>query len=165
MRKKHRKILEKHGAILVRTEKRPDRNDALAYIVKKDGEVYRWAVSSVDREAPPWKFTKKPSRKYVYGKDRYVYRMFDVDNVLLYIGKSSQLDYRLYAHFYKYREEWKDRVHRIDACRFENEADMHVYEMYLVTKHKPVYNKHARCKDPPSVSLPEVYFEKVADWK
>ena len=165
MRKKHADILAEFGAELVREIKRSDRNDAKAYIVLKDGKEYRWGVSSVDRRVPPWEFIKKPQKKYTHGRSHYIYRMYDENGELLYIGKTSQLDYRLYAHFYKYREEWKDRVTYMDAHRFDKESDMHVYEMYLVTKYKPVFNRDASCVDTPSFELPELAFEELTGWE
>ena len=164
MRKKHEEILEKFGAELVREVRRKGRADALAYIVRKDGEEYRWATSSVDREVPPWEFTKKTQKKYIHGNHPYIYRMFDENDELLYIGKTTQLDYRLYSHFYKNREYWKDMVVRMDAHRFDNEADMHIYEMYLITKHKPAFNRDASCVDVPSFDFPELDFEELTDW-
>ena len=164
MRKKHKETLDKFGAELVREVSRADRKDALAYIVSKDGKEYRWAASSVDRQVPPWEYTKKPIKRYTHGNHCYVYRMFNEDGTLLYIGKTKQLDYRMYAHFYKYREPWKDQVTYMDAHRFDLESDMHVYEMYLVTKYKPVFNRHASCLDTPSFELPELTFTELTDW-
>lgn len=165
MRKKHKEILDMFGAELVYVEPRKGRSDALAYIVKYEGKEYRWAASSVDRKIPPWHYIKKTSKPYVYGTQPYIYRMFDANGGLLYIGKTLQLDYRLYAHFYKYREEWKDDVVYMDAHRFEKESDMHIYEMYLITKYKPVFNRDASCVDTPSFDLPELTFVKLTDWE
>jgi hypothetical protein len=165
MRKKHMDILNKFGAELIDIETREGRGDALAYIVKKDGKEYRWGCSSVDREAPPWEYKKKVQKRYVYGNAPYIYRMFNSCGDLLYIGKTSQLDYRLYAHFYKHIEEWKDQVAVIDAHRFDKESDMHVYEMYLITKYKPAFNRDASCIDEPSFNLPEIAFEEIAGWE
>lgn len=165
MRKVHKDTLDRFGVEVVGVETRTGRNDALAYFVLKDGQTYRWAVSSVDRGVPPWEYTKKKSKRYKYGAHPYVYRMFSDSGDLLYIGKTTQLDYRMYAHFYKYREDWKDQVARIDAHRFTKEADMHIYEMYLVTKYKPVFNREASCTDYPSMELPELEFSEVTDWE
>ncbi|UFK09590.1 hypothetical protein [Xanthomonas phage DES1] len=164
MRKKHKAILDELGAELVREIKRSDRNDAKAYIVLFEGKQYEWATSSVDRKIPPWAFSKKRQKKYIYGKNFYLYRMFDKNRKLLYIGKTNQLDYRLYAHFYKSREDWKDQVEYMDAHRFDKESDMHIYEMYLITKYKPVFNRHASCEDTPSFDLPELTFIELTDW-
>lgn len=142
-----------------------DGKGSKAYIVEKDGVEYRWATSSVDRRVPPWKFTQKEPKRYIYGNNHYVYRMFNAAGDLLYVGKSSKLDYRLYSHFYKAREPWKDQVSKIDAHCFSNEADMHVYEMYLVTKYSPVFNRHASCSDTPSFVLPELTFEELTGWE
>ena len=164
MSKKHIDIIESTGAVILSTVPRLDGKGAKAYVVRKDGKEYTWATSSIDRGIPPWEFSKKTQKKYVYGKHPYVYRMFDSDGTLLYVGKTCQLDYRLYAHFYKYREEWKDRVAYMDAHRFDRESDMHVYEMYLVTRDKPVFNRDASCVDTPSFELPELTFEELTDW-
>ena len=153
------------GASIIAVETRSDQRGVLAYIVLYDGVEYRWAISSLQRMVPPWEYSKKPQRKYIFGNDSYIYRMFDSDDNLLYIGKTSQLDYRLYAHFYKNPEPWKERVTRMDVCKSDNEADMHVYEMFLVTKLSPVFNRHAACKDVPSFDLPEVVFVEISDWK
>ncbi len=164
MRQKHKNTIEKFGAELIRIIPRQKRGDALAYIVRKYDKEWRWSISQVDREVPPWELDRKQSIRYKYGNDNYIYRMFDRDGRLLYIGKTAQLDYRMYTHFYKYREEWKELVEYIDAHRFDNEADMHIYEMYLITKYKPVFNRHASCSQVPSFEFPELDFSEVTDW-
>lgn len=164
MTPKHRAILDKFGAELVSEVGRGNRQGAKAYIVMYEGKQYRWATSSVDREVPPWKFVKRPAKKPIYGNCPYVYRMFDESGSLLYIGKTTQLDYRLYVHFFKEREDWKNKVARIDAHRFLRESDMHVYEMYLITTHKPMFNRHASCDDTPSFVLPELDFQELTGW-
>ncbi len=165
MRQKHKDILAKFGAELLDVETRLGRGDALAYIVRRNGKEYRWAVTSVDREIPPWEFSKKEQKRYIYGNAPYVYRMFNSSGDLLYVGKTCQLDYRLYAHFYKHAEEWKDQVSCIDVHRFERESDMHIYEMFLVTSLKPAFNKDASCIDTPSFHLPKLEFTEITDWK
>lgn len=164
MRQKHREILERAGAELIKIIPRTDRGDALAYVVAYQGKEWRWTVSQVDREVLPWELKRKQATRYKYGNDPYIYRMFDEDGALLYIGKTTQLDYRMYAHFFKYKEDWKSRVEYIDASKFDNEADMHIYEMYLITKHKPVFNRDASCTQVPSFDLPELEFSEVTDW-
>ena len=162
---KDRETIESFGAEIVSVENRVDQKGVLAYNVYYDGQIYRWAISSLQRRVPPWSYTKKPQRKYTHGNKNFIYRMFDEADNLLYIGKTSQLDYRLYAHFYKNPEPWEDTVVRMDVCEFANEADMHVYEMYLVTKHSPVFNRDAKCPSAPSFELPDIVFVELSDWK
>lgn len=165
MRQKHKDILEEFGVEILHGIPRSDGKGDKAYAIRYEGKEYVWATSSIDRRIPPWKFSKKRPKVYKYGDDFYIYRMFDADNNLLYIGKTKQLDYRMYAHFYKYRDWWKDQVKYIDGCKFDNEANMHIYEMYLITKLKPTYNRHASCDVEPSLVLPELSYEEVTDWE
>lgn len=160
-----KRVLEASGATVLNIEYRSDQKGILAYHVEYQGEQYRWAVSSVGRNVPPWKFSKKPSKKYIYGNRNFIYKMSDDEGNILYIGKTSQLDYRLYAHFYKNPDEWKSYVTKVEVCEFDSEADMHVYEMYLVTKYDPIFNRHARTKDKLSISLPDITFVEISDWK
>lgn len=162
---KDREVIEGMGAVILAVEQRRDQKGVLAYIVDYGGTTYRWAISSLQRRVPPWKYTRKTSSKYIYGDRKFIYRMFNNEGELLYVGKTTQLDYRLYAHFYKNPEKWKAEVSKIDVCEFANEADMHIYEMYLITKYNPTYNRHASCTDIPSIELPELTFVEISGWK
>lgn len=164
MRQQHIDFIEMSGATILDIEIREGRDEALAYIVEKDGVSYRCSTSSLDRKVLPWISKRKAPKKYIYGDNFYIYRMFDSEGTLLYVGKTKQLDYRLYAHFCKDKQSWKDTVEKIDACKFDNEADMHIYEMYLIAKYKPVFNKHAACAATPTVLLPALVFEELTDW-
>lgn len=72
-----------------------------------------------------------------------VYRMFDNNGNILYIGKSNELRNRIYSHSMEEKEDdWFDsQVTKIEYISFEEYGDCSIAEMYFITKLKPKYNK------------------------
>ena len=70
----------------------------------------------------------------------YVYVMYNKDNDVLYVGKTSDIESRMRQHFGCNREEWKDEVVSIKYMDCYTEVDMSIYEIYLINILKPKYN-------------------------
>ena len=92
-----------------------------------------------------------------------IYKIYD-ERGLVYIGRTIQkLDSRLRGHFYKqpnYRAIDIADVVRIEYATLETEADMLLYEMYLINLYKPVLNMSSKAKDCLTVSLPDLVFKQ-----
>lgn len=71
----------------------------------------------------------------------YVYVMYNKDNQVLYVGQTKNMKYRMTQHFGSQAEEWKKEVDKIKYMNCFNEVDMNIYEIYLISKLKPKYNK------------------------
>lgn len=84
------------------------------------------------------------------GSSCYLYKIID-KNKLVYIGKSTNIDYRISTHTVIYEnfdeddyfvckgEQVKNPL--IYVANIENEYWMSLYEITLISKYKPLYNK------------------------
>ena len=84
-----------------------------------------------------------------------IYKLYDVDKNLLYIGKSVNLSSRLLgssmerkAYFYSYAE-------------VNSKSDLNIYEYYYISMCKPPLNVEGVYDDVLSVHLPELKFSDI----
>jgi hypothetical protein len=61
-------------------------------------------------------------------------------------------------------------VTKVEICNFKTEADMYIYEIYLINKLKPLLNRDDKAFDEVTISLPEVDFKEhvpklMESWK
>lgn len=70
-----------------------------------------------------------------------VYVMYGKNEEILYVGQTRNMKIRMKQHFGAQREEWKSEVIKIKYMDCHNEVDMNIYELYLINKLKPKYNK------------------------
>lgn len=89
-----------------------------------------------------------------------VYRMVDVNDEVIYIGKAEELKKRIYAHSSEEKDnDWFDKeVFKIEYVSFLEYGDCSLAEMYLISKTKPKYNKDF-VKWNTSIIIPE--FEQI----
>lgn len=96
-------------------------------------------------------------------KHSAVYFMYNKEDTIIYIGKSSngRLAQRMASHrnsspFFKY-------VSYVKVVMFERDADCNIYEMYMIAKYLPEFNKD-KPENFTSISLPEyepeLYYSK-----
>src|SRR5690242_8596835 len=74
-----------------------------------------------------------------------VYRMFDVDGRLIYIGKAKNLKNRVSSYFRESVDSAKTRamvahIRSIDVTVTETEAEALLLESNLIKEHRPRYN-------------------------
>ncbi|OAA84703.1 GIY-YIG nuclease family protein [Clostridium ljungdahlii] len=81
----------------------------------------------------------------------WVYKIFDKNIVLLYVGKTTDLLNRPKAH---YSDPWGNEIDKIVITEYKSATDMELYETYYINKLKPKYNI-AKVMDTPTVNLPE----------
>lgn len=72
----------------------------------------------------------------------YVYMFLNNEEEVIYVGKSKNLNNRLIQHFEYSKDIWKKEVEFIEIYEFEDGATMGIYEIYLIDKFKPKYNKN-----------------------
>ncbi|MBI6874652.1 GIY-YIG nuclease family protein [Clostridium aciditolerans] len=81
----------------------------------------------------------------------WVYKIFDKNMVLLYVGKTADFLNRPKAH---YNDPWGNEIDEIILAKCKSKTDMDIYETYYINKLKPKYNR-AKVMDEPYISLPE----------
>ena len=92
----------------------------------------------------------------------YIYRFLDINNNIIYVGKTSQtLDKRIAQHFTKGHlpKECYRNIARIEYQKYKTESDALVMETYYITKYNPLYNKLQKSRDLPTLDLDK------QDWK
>ena len=86
----------------------------------------------------------------------YVYRFKDINNNIIYVGKTAQtLDRRISQHFTKGHlpKECYKNIARIEYQRYKTESDALVMETYYITKYNPRYNTLQKSRDLPTLEL------------
>lgn len=77
-------------------------------------------------------------------KSFIVYRMLDENNNILYIGRSTQFNTRIYQHFNRHmfedNKDWYKRVENIQYMELNDFLNMCDTETYLINKYKPIGN-------------------------
>ena len=86
----------------------------------------------------------------------YIYRMFDKNNKLLYLGKTTNFKRRLGCHFSKSiikDQPWKLDVEYIKVFEVKTRCDMDMLEIYLIGKERPLYNVQYSETDVPKLKI------------
>ena len=92
----------------------------------------------------------------------YIYRFLDINNNVIYVGKTSQaLDKRIGQHFARGHlpKECYKSIARIEYQKYNTEADALIMETYYITKYGPKYNKLQKSRDLPTLEL------DINEWK
>ena len=96
--------------------------------------------------------------------DYFVYKFVDDNNQIIYIGKTLRLAARMVQHFktdHHLADECYDNVKDVFYCSLKTNAEMDIYEIYLIDKYRPQYNQKSVYEqdEMSSIVLPEL------DWK
>ena len=86
----------------------------------------------------------------------YVYRFKDINDNIIYVGKTAQtLDKRIMQHFTKGHlpKECYKSIARIEYQKYKTESDALVMETYYITKYNPKYNTLQKSRDLPTLDL------------
>lgn len=83
---------------------------------------------------------------YLNKDDRnfYIYKMYDENDELLYIGKTTKIVPRMSQHFSKdmiKNQPWKEDVCYIKYFELYTKVDMDMTELYLIALERPKYNE------------------------
>ena len=93
--------------------------------------------------------------------DFYVYRFLDVENQIIYVGKTNNIKNRMRQHFGKnghLPEECYEQVSLVECIELDSESDMSVLELYFINKWKPVYNSSKKYSSIMSIEIDESSF-------
>lgn len=97
--------------------------------------------------------------------DYFVYKFVDDNNQIIYIGKTIRLPARMVQHFKTdshLTDECYDNVKDVFYCSLKTKAEMDIYEIYLIDKYRPQYNKQSvnEQEEICSIVLPELVWKK-----
>lgn len=77
-------------------------------------------------------------------KSYYIYRFIDIDNKIIYIGRTNSIERRIFKeHFTELghlSDECYKAIERIEYIQLKYESEMVAYEAILINKEKPKYN-------------------------
>lgn len=92
----------------------------------------------------------------------FILYLFYYGNKIVYLGRTKQpLQDRIRGHLFKkpmHRSIDINLVTKVEYAMFKTEADMNIYEIYLINKLKPCFNVDDKTGDYPTVTLDQVNF-------
>lgn len=83
-----------------------------------------------------------------------IYRLYDENDKIVYIGKSYNLKNRVYSSLQE------RKASKFDFAVLKSKADTDVYELYYINKYKPILNGDSNSGDRLTIELPELSFSQ-----
>lgn len=93
----------------------------------------------------------------------YVYRFWNNEDEIIYIGRSKNLSNRLNNHTHLPRECY-DSVCKVEYCKLTSDDESAIYERYLINKHSPKHNTMLNNGSKFNFDLPEVEWYILNDF-
>lgn len=91
--------------------------------------------------------------------DTCVYRFYDNDNICLYVGITEDFKTRIKQH--ENDKEWFINVNRFEHSDYMNRNQAKIYEIYYISKLKPIYNNdHINFVDGFNMTMEELEFKE-----
>lgn len=89
-------------------------------------------------------------------KDTVVYRIYDKNQIILYVGMTNNIKLRLKQHKQD-KSWWKDKdIIEVSQLLTRNEA--HIYEIYYISNLRPLYNIDFKDGGLVNIKLPNIKF-------
>ena len=87
----------------------------------------------------------------------YTYRFLDVNNNVIYVGYTWNIDKRISDHFTRGHlpKECYKKIARIECIKWKTKCDAQVMEVYYINKYKPKYNKLNKKNDTLTIKVDE----------
>lgn len=109
---------------------------------------------------------RKENNKNIKHDHFYIYRFLDKENMILYVGKTTNINNRIYAHIQNHLT-WKtpekfdlyNNVHKVEFCEVESEYHMNIYEIHYICKYNPLHNIEFKSNNINLFSLPEIIWK------
>lgn len=101
--------------------------------------------------------------RWIIIKGFFVYRFLDKNQNIIYIGKTNSLNSRIAIHFNNGHlpNRCYEVVHKIEYIETISISEMNVYEIYLINKHRPFYNRINNNGDSFTFQLPDKEWKLV----
>jgi len=120
------------------------------------GEILKSFIEFTDQSGifiPTWmidNYIKSKLKKYNY---RGLYRLYNKEEII-YVGKSKYIPARIKKH-----KEGLIEFDSYDFCLFTNESDLNLYEIYYISKLKPIHNNDCNHPHLLSIELKDLDFQ------
>lgn len=91
----------------------------------------------------------------------YVYRFKNIDDKIIYVGKTNNIRTRMSQHFTSGHlpKECYDSVKEIEFIKLNSNTEMDIYETYFINKYNPRYNTMSNYNEHCLLQLPDVYWQ------
>lgn len=76
----------------------------------------------------------------------FIYRQFDANNVLLYVGVTKKLSSRMHSHLR--RSKWRKEITKIELAMFQSREEVYAAERQAIKNEHPKYNIRYRYRPP-----------------
>lgn len=86
--------------------------------------------------------TSRASTRVSYGGEHVVYRVYDADERLLYIGATGDIQNRLRVH--GYQSPWYVQAARVDIEAFPDRPTAFAAEAYAIREESPLHNVRSK---------------------
>ncbi len=86
----------------------------------------------------------------------YIYKITDKNDLVLYVGQTSNIDSRIRNHLNN--KYWIKQGYKFYIYKCFNKTDVDIYEIYYINKHKAFYNKENANDINFSINLQDVEF-------
>lgn len=87
----------------------------------------------------------------MFERKGYVYKMIDMSNQVLYVGKTVNITRRMKQHFsnksHLYGRGLYENIQRIEYITCKNEYESLQTELYYINFYKPKFNKESKIAD------------------
>jgi len=70
--------------------------------------------------------------------DNLIYKFYNINNELLYVGITNNMKIRLKQH--KQDKDWFEEINKINISEKMTRNEAHIYEIYYISNEKPKYN-------------------------
>ena len=87
----------------------------------------------------------------------YVYKWVSIDDVVLYVGKTKNINNRTTQH--EDEKTWITNKTLLYYAELQNKTDMDIYEIYYINKYEPKHNTNYMNNSKPSFILSELDFK------
>lgn len=89
-------------------------------------------------------------------KDNLIYKFYNTNNELLYVGITNNMKLRIRQH--RQDKEWASEIHKIYISNDITRNEAHIYEIYFIANEAPKYNVDFISGGLINFKLPEIEF-------
>lgn len=97
----------------------------------------------------------------------YVYRFLNYENEVIYVGRTKNLNHRLTTQHFTKKGHLPQSCYKetktVEYIELDSENAMRIYEIYYISKHKPIFNFEYNNEDLLGFELPNIKWKTVIE--